>query len=194
MNLYKVGYVVVSALFKGLFKIKVIGKEKFPKDEGVLLCSNHISNFDPPLVGISCPREIHFMAKAELFKVPVLKGLLPKINAFPVRRGMSDKQALRTGMQLLNDKKVLGLFPEGTRNKTGEIGKGFAGAGFFALRTNAKIVPCAIIGPIKLFHSIKVVFGDPIDFEQYRNEKISAQEATDVIMEKIQQLYEEYKD
>ena len=74
---------------------------------------------------------------------------------------------------------MLGLFPEGTRSKTGEIGKGFAGAGFFALRTNAAVVPCAIIGPYKPFRQIKGCLWKPIDFTVYREQKISAEEATE---------------
>ncbi len=82
------------------------------------------------------PRPVHYMAKEELFKVPVLGNIVRNCNAFPVKRGLSDREALRTGLKLLKDGHVFGLFPEGTRSKTGELGKGLAGAGFFALRSN----------------------------------------------------------
>lgn len=190
MNLYPLGKLISKTFLHSMYKVEVIGAERFPKDEGVLLCSNHISNLDPPLVGIGCPRTIHFMAKAELFEVPVLKSILPMIKAFPIKRGMSDKQALRTGLALLKEKKVLGLFPEGTRSKDGKVGKGLAGAGFFALRSDAKIVPCAIVGNYKPFKKIKVIYGDPIDFEQLRANKASAEEATDLIMDTIRSLVE----
>ena len=81
--------------------------------------------------------------------------MLPTIQVFPVKRGMSDKKAIRTGLTLLKEGHVLGLFPEGTRSKTGELGKGLTGAGFFALRTEAAVVPCAIIGPYKSFRRVK---------------------------------------
>ena len=123
------------------------------------------SNLDPPTVGIAAPRQVHFMAKEELFSAPVLGKILPHINAFPVKRGMSDREALRKGLGVLKEGKVLGLFPEGTRSETGELGKGLAGAGFFALRSKAQIVPCAVIGPYKPFKRLKVVFGKPIEFE-----------------------------
>lgn len=194
MNLYKFGRMVSSGYLQTFYRLEVIGVENFPKNEGVLLCSNHISNLDPPLVGVTSPRPIHFMAKAELFEIPVLKKILPKIQAFPVKRGMSDKQALRNGLSLLKDKKVLGLFPEGTRSKTGEIGKGLAGAGFFALKTDAKVVPCAIIGPYKPFKTLKVVYGEPIHMDELRENKASAKEATDLIMNTIQELVKKYKD
>jgi 1-acyl-sn-glycerol-3-phosphate acyltransferase len=193
MNLYNLGKQLCSITLKPLYKIEVIGKENIPTTGGVLICSNHIDNLDPPLVGISSPRPIHFMAKEELFRLPILKSLLPSIQAFPVRRGMSDKQALRTGLQLLKDGKVLGLFPEGTRSRTGELGKGLAGAGFFALRTEAHVVPCAIIGPYKPFKKLKVVFGKPVDFQEIKDRKGSAEEATDLIMDTIGEILQKYK-
>ncbi len=193
MNLYPLGRALCSGLLFPLYQYEVIGKENFPKDGGVLLCSNHISNFDPPTVGIAAPKPVHFMAKEELFSAPILGKLLPSINAFPVKRGMSDREALRTGLKLLKEGKVLGLFPEGTRSKTGELGKGLAGAGFFALRSKAHIVPCAIVGPYKPFKRLKVVFGKPIQFDDHRNNKISAEEATDIIMNEIGQLIRAYK-
>jgi 1-acyl-sn-glycerol-3-phosphate acyltransferase len=191
LNLYPFGKQVVKAILAPLYRIKIIGKENFPMDGGVLICANHIDNLDPPVVGLTCPRDIHFMAKEELFHAPILKQLLPTINVFPVKRGLSDKKAIRTGLTHLKEGRVLGLFPEGTRSKTGEIGKGLAGAGFFALRTNAAVVPCAIIGPYKPFRQLKVVYGKPIDFTTYREQKISAEEATEVIMNEIRRLISE---
>lgn len=132
------------------------------------------------------------MAKQELFNVPILKGLLPRLGAFPVRRGMSDKQALRTALNLLKDGKMIGLFPEGTRSKDGQLGKGLAGAGFFALRSDAAVVPCAIIGPYKMWKPIKLVYGKPIDFTELKQNKGSADEATQKIMAEIQLLIDEH--
>lgn len=193
MNLYPFGRALCSGILSPIYQFKVIGKENFPTDGGVLLCSNHISNLDPPTVGIAAPRQVHFMAKEELFSAPVLGKILPLINAFPVKRGMSDREALRKGLGVLKEGKVLGLFPEGTRSETGELGKGLAGAGFFALRSKAQIVPCAVIGPYKPFKRLKVVFGKPIEFDDYRKNKVSAEEATDIIMSEIGQLIRTYK-
>ncbi|MFD2445873.1 lysophospholipid acyltransferase family protein [Bacillus sp. CGMCC 1.16607] len=193
MTMYSFARSVVSAVFKPLYRIEIIGLENFPKEGGVLLCTNHINNFDPPVVGITAPRPVHFMAKDELFKVPILGKLVPHLNAFPVKRGMSDREALRKGLNILKEGKVFGLFPEGTRSKDGELGKGLAGAGFFALRTEAKIVPCAIIGPYKAFQKLKVVYGKPIPMDELRMAKASADETTDVIMNAIKQLIMEHR-
>lgn len=195
MNLYTFAKGLVYALLKPIYRFEVIGKEDFPKEGGVLLCSNHIAALDPPVVGINAPRPVHFMAKEELFSAPVLGKLLPGLNAFPVKRGMSDREALRKGLGLLKEGKVLGLFPEGTRSQNGELGKGLAGAGFFALRTDAAVVPCAIIGPYKRFKRLKVVYGQPIDFSAYSKEgkKLNAEEATSIIMNEIAMLIKTYK-
>lgn len=193
MNLYPFARTLVATLFYPFYRIKVIGKENFPKEGGVLLCTNHIDNLDPPVVGITCPRTVHFMAKEELFNVPVLKNILPSINAFPVKRGMSDRQAMRKALSLLKDGKVVGLFPEGTRSKDGKLQKGLSGAGFFALRGNAVVMPCAIIGPYKPLKPLTVVYGKPIDMTPYRDRKATPEEVTEVIMGEIQKLLEASK-
>lgn len=191
MNFYSVAKAVVSAVFYPFYRIKVIGKENFPKEGGVLLCANHIDNLDPPVVGITCPRPVRFMAKEELFQAPILKTLLPNLNAFPVKRGMSDRQALRKALANLKEGNVVGLFPEGTRSKDGQLQEGLAGAGFFALRGDAVVMPCAIIGPYKPLRPLKVVYGKPIDMTTYREEKANAEEVTAVIMAEIKKLLDQ---
>lgn len=193
MNTYTFVRSVVAGVLKPFYRIKTIGLEHFPKEGGVLLCSNHIDNLDPPVVGITANRPVYFMAKEELFSVPLIGKLVPHLNAFPVKRGMSDREALRKGLNVLKEGKVLGLFPEGTRSKDGELKKGLAGAGFFALRTDAKVVPCAIIGPYKPFRTLTVVYGKPIELDELRSSKASAEETTDHIMNAIKQLIDEYR-
>jgi 1-acyl-sn-glycerol-3-phosphate acyltransferase len=186
--LYPLGRSITNGVLFPIYQFRVIGKENLPSEGGVLLCTNHIHNFDPIVVGITSPRPIHFMAKEELFTVPILGKIMPLINAFPVKRGLSDRGALRKGLGILKEGNVLGLFPEGTRSKTGELGEGLAGAGFFALRSNAHIVPCAIIGPYKPFKRLKVVYGKPIDMEEYRKNKATPEQTTELIMMEINKL------
>lgn len=193
MNLYTFAKSLVWNVLNPIYRFDIRGLEKFPKTGGVLICANHINALDPPVVGITAPRDVHFMAKEELFTAPILKTILPKIYAFPVKRGMSDRDALRKAIAVLKSGNVMGLFPEGTRSKTGELGKGFSGAGFFALKGEAAVVPCAIIGPYKAFKRVKVVYGEPIDMQPYRERKASADEVTQVIMDHIQQLINENK-
>lgn len=193
MNFYQFAKGVVASVFFPLYRVEVKGKEHFPKEGAVLLCSNHIDNLDPPTVGISAPRQVHFMAKEELFRVPILGGIVRKVGSFPVKRGMSDREALRNGLNVLKEGGVLGLFPEGTRSKDGKLGKGLAGAGFFALRSNALVVPCAVIGTYKPFRKVKVFFGEPINLDPLRERKATAEEATELIMSKIAELLEKHR-
>ncbi len=193
LDFYTFAKNVVKGVLMPAYRVKTLGKEHIPKKGGVLICANHIDNLDPPVVGMTSSRDIHFMAKEELFQAPVLKSILPKVNAFPVKRGNSDRESLRKGLKLLKEGKAIGLFPEGTRSKTGELGEGLAGAGFFALRSDAVIIPCAIIGPYKLLSPLKVVYGPPIPFNEYREQKISADEATKIIMDQIGKLISEHK-
>ncbi|MFS0776287.1 lysophospholipid acyltransferase family protein [Neobacillus sp. 3P2-tot-E-2] len=193
MTFYSFARSVVAGVFKPWYRIEVIGLEHFPKDRGVLLCTNHIHNFDPLVVGITAPRPVHFMAKEELFNVPILGNIVRKCNAFPVKRGKGDRESLRAGLKVLKDGNVFGLFPEGTRSKTGEIGKGLSGAGFFALRTEADVVPCAIIGPYKTLRTLKVVYGKPIAMEEMRATRASAEQVTELIMSEIHKLIKEHR-
>lgn len=191
--MYQFAKNLVWTTLKPIYRFDIKGLEHFPKTGGVLVCSNHINALDPPVVGITAPRPVHFMAKEELFNLPILKPLLPKLNAFPVKRGLSDREALRKALSLLKSGDVMGLFPEGTRSKDGKLGKGFTGAGFFALKGEADVVPCAIIGPYKPFKRLKVVYGKPIVMQPYRDRKASADEVTLVIMDEIQKLLDENK-
>ncbi|MEK4564842.1 lysophospholipid acyltransferase family protein [Alkalihalobacillus sp. FSL R5-0424] len=188
MGLYQFGQFVCRTYLSTLYKIEIEGKENIPEQGGVLLCCNHISNFDPPFLGAYIKRPTRYMAKQELFEKPILKQLLPKLGAFPVKRGGADKQTLRKGMNYLNDQEILGLFPEGTRSKDGKLGKGLAGAGFFALKTDAVVIPCAIIGTYKRGKRLKLVYGKPLDLTQQRETKASSGEVTELIMSEIQAL------
>jgi 1-acyl-sn-glycerol-3-phosphate acyltransferase len=193
LTFYAFAKSVCKIVLSPIYRFEVIGTENIPKVGGVLLCANHIENLDPIVVGICSPRPIHYMAKDELFSVPILGRIVSKVYAFPVKRGLSDREALRKGLAVLKEGNVLGLFPEGTRSKTGELGKGLAGAGFFALRSEAAVVPCAIIGPYKSFKSLKIVYGNPIDLSEARSKKIPADEATELIMNEIRNLINKHK-
>ncbi len=193
MTFYAFARSVCKIILAPIYRFEVIGRENIPKDGGVLICTNHIHALDPPIVGINTPRPVHFMAKYELFSVPILGKIISKVGSFPVKRGLSDREALRKGLSVLKEGHVLGLFPEGTRSQTGELGKGLAGAGFFALRSQAAVVPCAIIGPYKRFRRLKVIFGEPINMENARNTKMSPEQTTELIMDEIGKLINAYK-
>ena len=192
MSFYSFARWVVKMIFFALYRINVIGVENIPKTGKVIICSNHLSNLDPPTIGITTPRPIYFMAKQELFQNPFLRLLMSNLHAFPVKRGTGDREALRKGLQLLDEGKVFCLFPEGTRSKTGELGKPLAGAGFFAKSSKAAVVPAVIIGPYKVGKRLKVVYGKPIDPTILHRDGISSEEISEVIMKELQALLDQH--
>lgn len=190
---YKFARAVLRMIYRLLFRIQIQGTENIPGQGGVLLCSNHISNLDPPMVGIFIKRQIRFMAKEELFQAPLLGPILPKLGAFPVKRGGISKESIRTALNVLREGGVMGIFPEGTRNSQNAAAK--RGAAVFALRSDAAVIPVAIIGQYKLFSKIKVVYGKPVDLTAYKGKDATgtAEEATDKIMAAIRQLIKEHQ-
>jgi 1-acyl-sn-glycerol-3-phosphate acyltransferase len=124
----------------------VIGRENVPASGAVIVVSNHLNNADPPILGAAiAKRRVRFMAKIELFKMPF--GAIIKLwDAFPVRRFDADLGALLTAERILKKGGVIGMFPEGTRSRTGFIGEPHPGTAVIALRSGATVLPCAITG------------------------------------------------
>ncbi|MDO7905092.1 lysophospholipid acyltransferase family protein [Paenibacillus sp. JX-17] len=180
---------VLRLIYAILFRLEAVGKENVPKEGGVMLCSNHISNFDPPTVGILLDRKVHFMAKAELFKVPVLGWLIERLGAFPVKRGGVSKESIKLAITILREGKVMGIFPEGSRG----AGIGKKGAASFALRSGAAVIPVAVIGNYKVFRKIKVIYGAPVSLEEFKSRDMEGDPlelATDKIMSRIKIMKE----
>ncbi|WP_375103452.1 lysophospholipid acyltransferase family protein [Paenibacillus sp. RS8] len=178
---------LLRLIYAIVFPLKIVGEENVPKEGGVLLCANHISLLDPMTIGIKLDRQVKYMAKAELFEVPVLGWLINKLGAFPVKRGGVSKESIKTALNTLRSGNVMGIFPEGTRNSDAGVAK--KGAASFALRSGAAVVPAAIVGEYKPFRRMVVVYGAPIDLSQFVGAGSESLEAvTDVIMERINEM------
>lgn len=184
---YRFCRVIVRGLYRVLFRIEVIGANRIPASGGVMLCSNHKSYWDPLTLGVGIERPISFMAKSELFKVPVLNWVIRALGAFPVKRGRVSKDAIRQSLKMLESGKLIGIFPEGTRNKE-ELGMAKRGAAMMAIRSGAYVVPAAIIGDYRLFRKMKVAYGEPILAAGYYADREA--ELTEAIMSSIHELIE----
>ncbi|QRG69888.1 lysophospholipid acyltransferase family protein [Brevibacillus choshinensis] len=196
MSYYRTFRGFFRIIFSLVYRWQVIGREHIPKEGPVILCANHISLWDPPLLGSGIERMVHFMAKEELFRIPVIGFLITKFGAFPVKRGAGDRAAIRTTLKVLEEGKILGIFPEGTRSKTGEVGEGMPGVAMFALKSQAQVIPVAIIGPYRMFRPIKIVYGKPIDLTALREAKSSGdtlKETTNLIMTHIKALRDHHR-
>ncbi len=153
--------------------IETDGVENIPREGGVLLVSNHISLLDPVIVGSAANREIHFMARSNVFNVPLLGPIISVFNAYPVHRGRPDLGALRRTISLLKGGNAVLIFPEGTRSFDGKLGKAHDGACFIASRANVPTIPVYQKGAEKMMPrgskrirraKLSVTFGKPIDF------------------------------
>lgn len=189
--LYEFACWLSIAFFKIFYRVTFEGLEQVPKEETFVVCSNHISMLDMFLFGPPMPQKIHFMAKQELFKIPLLNGILKGLGAFPVDRGRGDIQAAKTTLKLLKEGKTVGIFPEGhRRNKTAKKIKPKKGAVLFALEAGVPILPVGIFGNYKLFSKLRVIYGKPYypgDGTQ-KPAKEDLQNITEALMEKIYSL------
>ncbi len=151
--------------YKLLFWYKINGRENVPDDGAYIVCSNHLSNNDPVLLGIAMKRQIFYMAKAELFKNPIAGWVIRHLGAFPVNRGAGDGKAINEAENIVKDGKLLGIFIEGTRSKTGEFLRPKSGASIIAHQMNVPVIPVCITPKnkkIKPFQQVKISIGKPM--------------------------------
>lgn len=166
---YRLAHVLLSALFVPLYRMEVKGLEHVPRHGGVVVASNHVSNIDPVFLGVACRRQIHFMAKSELWKFKPLAWLVEGLGAFSVRRGAADRDAVRRALELLDEQAVVGIFPEGRRQPVGRLGDPQPGVALFSLRPGVTTVPVVLRGTDQVmrgrrpgFPRVSVTFGPPV--------------------------------
>jgi 1-acyl-sn-glycerol-3-phosphate acyltransferase len=171
--LYAILKPLARAAFRLLFRLRAVGTERVPRRGPLLVAANHQSVLDPPLVGAMTPRPLWFMAKAELFRIPLFGPFIARLNARPVRRDGADPAALRTALRVLADGGAVLVFPEGTRGSEGRLGPAKAGAGMLAVMSGATVVPAYITGSGRAWPRgrrlprpgrVAVFFGPPLRF------------------------------
>jgi 1-acyl-sn-glycerol-3-phosphate acyltransferase len=189
--MYRFFRILLRLLFRLLYRVKIEGLQHIPAQGPVILCSNHISLLDPPLVGTYLSRKLRYMAKAELFRIPLFGRLITHLGAVPVKRGGVSKETIKRVLEILRQGEMICIFPEGTRSSQLSMGK--KGAASFALKTGATVIPAAIIGDYKLFRPMKLIYGSPVDLDPYREDASSDQleAATNAIMDAIRRLLEQ---
>ena len=195
-SFYKKVRAVLKPIIKVLFRVKCVGAENVPSEGAVLLCSNHTSLFDIPLLIALCPRQIFFMAKKEIFKVPILGSVVKAMGAFPVDRGARDISAIRNALSVVKENKVLGIFPEGTRyRKCGPMREVKTGSAFVIAKTGVDMVPVSIYkeGVAHPFRRVTVRFGEPVPAKALcdgKPTKENLNEASRVINDSINKMWE----
>lgn len=194
--LYPVLKRCVAGLGRVWFRLSVVGADRVPREGRLLLAANHLSVLDPALIGAVLPRELDYLAKTELFRIPGFGALIGRLNAHPVDRTGSDSAALRLALRLLGDGRAVLVFPEGTRGAEGRLQPARAGAGMLAALSEAPVVPVYVQGsgralprgaavprPVR----VTVTFGTPLRFTRERG-RARYQEISDEIMAAIGRL------
>ncbi|MGY5033470.1 lysophospholipid acyltransferase family protein [Streptomyces sp. 900116325] len=201
MFYYVLKYVVLGPLLRLLFRPRIEGLEHIPEEGAAIVAGNHLSFSDHFLMPAIIKRRITFLAKAEYFTGPGLKGRLTaaffhSAGQIPVDRSGKEagQAAIREGLGVLNKGELLGIYPEGTRSHDGRLYKGKVGVAVMAIKAQVPVVPCAMVGtfeiqpPGKVVPRIKQVtirFGEPLDFARYagmENQKAAIRAVTDEIM------------
>ena len=191
---------LITAYMRTLCRLKLTGTDKIPRDGGLIVASNHIAGADPFLLGSMMPREMWFMAKKELFEVPVQGWFISHVNAFPVDRFGFDLEVIKTSISLLKQERALIMFPEGTRSKDGAIMEGKIGVGMLARKAGVPIVPVYLENTKKAWWNfltgkrLIARVGDAIEADwitERKNNKEGYREITDLLMQRIKALQEE---
>lgn len=184
-----------------VYKITVIGAENIPAQKGgYIIASNHVSNNDPPVVGITFKGKYTFMAKEELFhKNPIFTWLITRLGAFPVKRGAKDgAQAIEKALESLKNGRIFVIFPEGTRSKDGELGRAKSGVTLIAAQAKAPVVPVFIkYGRKKFRREIQISIGEMIPAERFDvniEDKKVLKQVSATIMDEIAKLKENAPD
>ena len=200
--LYRIVKLLAVLFMRAWFGLRVRGMEHVPPSGPALIVSNHQSILDPPLIGGAVRRQIYFLAKAELFQIPVFGPLIRALHARPVRREGADPRALRTAAQLLEEGKALLVFPEGTRSLDGSLREGKAGVGMLAVTSGAPVVPAYVSGTREALpkgaawprrSQVSVSFGPALHFKARTGagRKERYREAAEDMMRGIAQLRKE---
>jgi 1-acyl-sn-glycerol-3-phosphate acyltransferase len=190
---WAIGRATIGALTRAFVPLRVYGKERIPPEGGVVLAFNHFSWIDPPAFGSASPRTIYFMAKMEAHRVPGLGQLIRTFGTFSVRRGESDREAVRMMREVVRDGHALGLFAEGTRQRNGVPGKVQPGAAMAAVQERVPVVPAAIYGShewrVGNWHPVSIVWGEPMRFDGVPKGGKGYREASAEIEREIHRLW-----
>ncbi len=193
-KVWAVGRPTIGGLVRVTARLKVYGRERVPLGGGVVIACNHYSWLDPAALGAACPRTIYYMAKVEAHRIPGLGAFIRAFGCFPVRRGESDREAVRTMRQVVRDGLALGLFAEGTRQLSGVPGAVQPGAAMVALQEDVPIVPVAVHGSQTWkpgnFHPVSIAWGQPLRFPGLPKGGKGYKEASAVLQAEIRELWE----
>ncbi len=156
-----------------LFRVRVKGRDHVPAAGPAIFCCNHIFWGDPVTLATAVKRPVRFMAKDEIFRVPLLGALVRAVGAFPVKRGTADRSSLKQALKILEDGGVFGIFPEGTRSRTRQLLRPEPGVVWIAVRSRTPVIPMAIAGDYRLGGPITVHIGPAVNLADLYERKLT---------------------
>ena len=190
---WTVGRYTIGSLVRLLVPLRNYGAERVPRTGGVVLAFNHFHWIDPPVVGLLSPRTMRFVAKVEAHRIPALGQLIRSFGTISVRRGESDREAVRLMREAVREGHALGLFVEGTRQLSGVPGQVQPGAAMVAVQESVPVVPAAIYGSHDWrpgnFHPISVAWGTPLRFDGLPKGGRGYREASEEIQRRLHGLH-----
>lgn len=193
---YKIMRLIVYPFIRLFIRVEHFGMENIPKNKGYILCANHLSIADVFVLAVPVKAQICYMGKGELFRFPPVKWFFRALGSFAVQRGQGDTAAIDYACEIIEKGKILGIFPEGTRSKTGEIGKPKSGAALIAMRTKGDMLPVSIrysTGKFKLFCKATVRVGELIPYEEppaEESQRATIRRISNQVMDEIKRLWE----
>jgi 1-acyl-sn-glycerol-3-phosphate acyltransferase len=191
--IWAAGRPTIGTLVRIVAPLRVYGADRMPREGGIVVAANHFSWVDPPVLGAASPRTLYYLAKIEAHRVPGLGQLIRSFGAFPVRRGESDRDAVRMMRGIVQDENALGMFAEGTRQRSGVPGPVQPGAAMVAITEGVPVIPAAIHGShtwrLGNFHPVSVAWGAPMSFDGLPRGGKGYKEASLEVERKLQELW-----
>lgn len=173
---YKIIKSIVSVMFRMIYRINIVNEDELINNKKLIICSNHVHIFDPIILTIIFPNQIHWMGKKELFENKLLNYIFLNLGAFPVDRNGVGLSTIRTSTKILNNDSTLGIFPEGTRVKELDLNNAKPGIALISIKTQTPILPIYIETSYKPFSKINIYIGEKLEFTESYNKRLSSED------------------
>lgn len=177
---YRFAKTVVSIVYRIMFRFRVTGVENIPSTGGIILCANHTSLQDTVALGVACPRQLHFLAKHELWQIKYLSWLFDSLGAIPINRKNPSMESFKRTVQTLREGRAIAIFMQGGRREELNQSDAKSGVALFAVKGHAPVVPVNIYSKFKIFSKVHINIGKPLSFEEYWGEKVRTEQLNEI--------------
>ena len=177
---YRFAKIVCGAIYRTMFRFRVTGVANIPATGGVILCANHTSMQDTVVLGVACPRQLHFLAKHELWQIKYLSWLFDGLGGIPINRENPSMDSFKRTVQTLKDGRAIAIFMQGGRRQDFNQSDAKSGVALFAVKGRVPVVPVHISSKFKIFSKVRINIGEPISFEDYWDKKMRTEQLNEI--------------